>query len=128
MMHKTLMKHAQDAIDVQDACNLSGVVHSLDICVSDLWELAHKMKKGTDWVNQHPIVQMYVDKLACLSRVQSSADGYIEKYSAVEQLTKGYRVDWDTAKQNMHDKSGIDNPDEYMYVLNQANHTYYPEI
>lgn len=55
----------QNAMDVQDACNLSGVVHSLA-------ELLPRIRQepdctGTDYVNRHPIVVMYVNKLASLT-------------------------------------------------------------
>ena len=62
-------KDYADAILVQDACNLSGVVHSLA-------ELLPRIREepdctGTDFVNQHPIVVMYVNKLSSLSGAEN---------------------------------------------------------
>lgn len=51
-----------DAILVQDACNLSGVVHSLAIHCQKLREEGN----DTDEINKHPATVMYVAKLAHL--------------------------------------------------------------
>lgn len=63
----TLREAAQTALDVQDACNLSGVVRSFAEVTQVLWDEAHKIGEGTEWVNSHPITLMFVDKLADLS-------------------------------------------------------------
>ena len=57
------------AIVVQDACNLSGIVHSLS-------ELLPRIRDdpdctGTDFVNTHPIVVLYVNKLSSLSGAEN---------------------------------------------------------
>ena len=87
-MKNTLQQHAQDALNVQNACNLSGVVHSLDTVVSDLWEYANKNDEGTHFVNTHPIVQAYVDKLASLSEIQDSYHNVLQAFGACESLAK----------------------------------------
>ena len=68
---KTIKELATDALNVQDACNLSGVVHGFARAMSDLAEHT----SGTDERNSHPIVILWVDKLAHLS-------GYKQDYSA----------------------------------------------
>jgi len=60
------------SLDVQMACNLSGVVHSFQTVLSELWAYAHENKKGTDWVNQHPVSVLFVDKMADLAQVDHS--------------------------------------------------------
>jgi hypothetical protein len=61
---------AQSAIDVQNASNLSGVLKSLnDIVQETLWPEARAIGKGTEWINTHPIVTLYLSKLASLNRV-----------------------------------------------------------
>ena len=65
---KTLQELAKDALDLQDASNLSGVVHAFHRAISDLWENARALNQGTDWVNRHPICRAYISKLASLSR------------------------------------------------------------
>jgi hypothetical protein len=78
-------KHWNDAINVQSACNLSGVAHSLSRAVAAIWDEAHAQGKGTQWVNQHPIVVLYVAQLAALSGVAPIADldAYNKAYTAV---------------------------------------------
>ena len=87
-MNQTLKEHAKDALNVQNACNLSGVVHSLDKVVTDLWEEANRIGKGTDWVNTHPIVQAYVDKLASLARVQSNVNNVFDAFEACRKIAE----------------------------------------
>jgi len=86
---RTIQQLAQLAIDVQNACNLSGVAHSFSKVVSELWEHAHEQKKGTDWVNKHPIVQAFADKLASLSHIQGFNSNAIEAHRLCEQLAQG---------------------------------------
>jgi hypothetical protein len=73
----------QSAIDVQDACNLSGVVHSLARLLPKIREEAH----STTLVNEHPIVVLYVNKLASLSR-QSGNDDYAAFSKAYQAAQK----------------------------------------
>lgn len=63
----TYQEAAQWALDCQDACNLSGVAHSLSRAVAAIWDEANKTGKGTDWVNTHPIVALYLSKLCDLN-------------------------------------------------------------
>jgi|SRR5579862_5650925 hypothetical protein len=68
-MRYTLKSAAQSAIDVQNASNLSGVLSSLNTIVQEtLWPLARTDGQGTSWINQHPIVTLYLSKLASLNR------------------------------------------------------------
>jgi hypothetical protein len=78
----------QDAIDVQDACNLSGVVHSFDKIVSRIWDEAREKGLGTDYVNRHPIVVMFVSKLASLSG-GDSMENFRLAYEACQVLAWG---------------------------------------
>jgi hypothetical protein len=57
----------EDAISVQDACNLSGVVHSWSRMMDKIWKESRAMEKGTDFVNRHPINVMFADKVASLT-------------------------------------------------------------
>lgn len=61
---------AKEALAVQDAVNLSGVVHSYSHAMSKLWKLADARKVGSDWVNHHPVAQAFADKCASLAGVQ----------------------------------------------------------
>lgn len=54
---------AQEALDVQDACNLSGVVHSFSRIMSALSEKG----LGTDAKNTHPAAILFASKIASLT-------------------------------------------------------------
>jgi hypothetical protein len=70
-MPKTIKEAAQTALRVQDGCNLSGILLSFtDIVKDTLRPVAHEEGKSTDWVNQHPICTLFLDKLASLNRTQ----------------------------------------------------------
>jgi hypothetical protein len=59
---------AKLALQVQDACNLSGVVHSFSAVMTDLWELSRTVEgRGTAWVNQHPVAKAFASKIESLS-------------------------------------------------------------
>ena len=56
-----------EAWQVQDACNLSGVVHSFSRGLEKLWGIARVLGEGTDWVNRHPFSRLYADKVRDLT-------------------------------------------------------------
>lgn len=74
----------QDAMDVQNACNLSGVVHAMSKAVTELWEEARENSGGTDYVNQHPVVIAYISKLRALA----GCDCTSKEIAAFEALEK----------------------------------------
>lgn len=68
-------KLAQQALDVQSASNLGGVVHSMSRAVAEL----QKNGKGTEWVNQHPVVHLFAVQLVwlnCGATIDASSDVY----------------------------------------------------
>lgn len=67
-------KDYQDALFVLDACNLSGVVHSFSRVISKVWEEAHELGKGTDYVNTHPLCVLYAEKIYELTRARVQFD------------------------------------------------------
>jgi hypothetical protein len=56
-----------EAWRVQDACNASGVARSMVRATEVLWQLARAGSHGTEWVNRHPVMTLYVSKLASLN-------------------------------------------------------------
>lgn len=62
---------AEEVLQVQDACNLSGVAKTFGNATTVLWAHAHALDKGTHWVNQHPIVTAYLSKLVSLNHSDS---------------------------------------------------------
>jgi hypothetical protein len=92
MSTMTYKQAAQSALDVQDACNLSGVAKSLAGPVMDaLWAEARLKGHGSDFINQHPIVTLYIDKLASLNRSQGAdmIDKVLGSYDEVHKIVEG---------------------------------------
>jgi hypothetical protein len=71
---KGKLKRAYEmALLSQGACNLSGLVHSLAEAIELIWHEANEQGKGTDYVNTHPIVRLYVEQMSFLCRADYSA-------------------------------------------------------
>ena len=88
-LNERMKRHCRDAIQVQDACNLSAVVHSMDETISDLWSMARALGKGTDWVNNHPICRLYASKIAHLTGMLASANT-LAFHAEAEELCRLY--------------------------------------
>jgi hypothetical protein len=74
-MPRTINQLAQVAIDVQDACNLTGVIYSFSECMSDLRLLARAEGwEGTDKLNRHPIAVLFSSKIASLTYSESCVE------------------------------------------------------
>ena len=58
---------AREALLTQGACNAGGLVHSLHRAVERLQEEMHTEGRGTEWLNRHPVLVLYVTQLAHLS-------------------------------------------------------------
>jgi hypothetical protein len=86
----TIQEAAQTALDVQNAVNLSGVLQSFrDIVMEVLWPEARQRNKGTDWVNSHPIVTVFLDKLSDLNL----RPDFFRAYAEVQELAKRQEVE-----------------------------------
>lgn len=74
---KSMKELCQEALDVQDASNLSGVVHSFSRAISDL--RAHLEKESnfsTSRLNQHPVCVLYSSKIASLTGSENNFNEY----------------------------------------------------
>ncbi len=60
------------AMEAQNACNLSGIIHAWSRAVSALWAIARSLEKGTEWVDTHPVSQLYAWK--CLDLTGGDRD------------------------------------------------------
>ena len=90
----TIQEAAQSAILCQDACNLSGVLASFHNVVMDvLWPEARRLNKGTEWVNSHPIVALFLSKLVDLNGDQDFSQAYdaVKKLAEQPESSKGAR-------------------------------------
>jgi hypothetical protein len=79
---KTIQQLANDVLEIQDASNLSGVVHAFHRAISDIWDNARILGHGTDWVNRHPICRAYASKIQSLSRLVTE-DSTFEECEAI---------------------------------------------
>lgn len=66
---RTLAQLAREAIEVQMAVNLSGVVHSFSRSITRLRELYPH--EGTYFFNTHPVAVMWADKIKDLTRADA---------------------------------------------------------
>lgn len=67
---RTLQELAKEVIAVQDACNLSGVVHGFSRAMTDLWNNLQSTGAGTAEINRHPISIMWSSKIESLTQSQ----------------------------------------------------------
>ncbi|SRR6266849_5707134 len=94
MADRSIQDAAKLALDIQNASNLSGVVHFLNDVVTDvLWPEARRFGKGTDYVNTHPIITLILAKLVSLNNSDCFCSGCLSKYShataEVEKIASG---------------------------------------
>lgn len=80
-----LKKLATDAISVQDACNLSGVVHSMSRVIADLREISGS--QSTDYFNNHPIMVLYASKISGLTG-HDSGQCFSRAYERCQELAR----------------------------------------
>ena len=90
-LNERMKRRCRDAIQVQDACNLSGIANSMGEAMSDLWAMARALGKGTDWVNNHPISRLYASKIAHLTGMFASANT-LAFHAEAEELCMLYRT------------------------------------
>lgn len=88
---------AQDAVFVQDACNLSGVVFSFAEIMHALCQAANELNKGTDWKNNHPICVMFASKIGDLAgRSDGVSFGRFDKaFTWCKEVSEQGKDEWD---------------------------------
>jgi len=96
---KQMKDLAKEAINVQDACNLSGVVHSFSRIITELREIARvEGWESTKMINNHPVCILFADKIASLTCPGSSINGseFTRAYNwACDLITIGNESDSD---------------------------------
>ncbi len=91
----TLQEVASMAIGCQNACNASGLVHSLSEKVMPaLWaESREGTGRGTSWINCHPVMILFLDKLADLAGLSTdSTEKYRWAVARCDAYSKGEGV------------------------------------
>ena len=74
----------RDAIQVQDACNLSGVVLAWARLMEKVCQEANETGKGTDWKNSHPINVLFASKVCDLTKSEDFSI-YSQAYKVCEE-------------------------------------------
>jgi hypothetical protein len=70
----------QEALDVQNACNLGGLIHDFPRVITAVQEDAHALGEGTAYVNTHPLVRLWLDKLCDLAGMTVSQRPVLDAY------------------------------------------------
>jgi hypothetical protein len=83
---RSLQEIAQEAIDIQDASNISGVALRFFQALSDLRGLPECT--GNAWLNAHPITALYLDKLASFSPYRAGSDEFSRVYATRKGMAK----------------------------------------
>ncbi len=87
------IQHYKDAINVQDACNLSGVVFDFSQVMEDICEEAHIQGHGTEWKNQHVLSILWAYKIAELTGQDIADPGiFAIAYAQALKLSQGVEV------------------------------------
>ena len=83
----SLKKAAENALNVQNACNLSGVLKSFARDMDAVCDACRD--QGTDAWNTHPIVQLYVTQLVWLAFGETvDHDQYTAAHNECERLAE----------------------------------------
>ena len=86
---KIIQNLARQALDVQDACNLSGVVHAWSRAMESIFPIGYTEQWGTDKINQHPINQLFASKVHDLCRMGlSDTDAFSKAYDECKRLAE----------------------------------------
>jgi hypothetical protein len=64
----------QTAIDIQEASNLSGVVHQFSRDMKVICEEVRAAGGGTDHINRHPVCRLYAEQIAWLAGAGTCAN------------------------------------------------------
>mgnify|MGYP001598560898 FL=1 len=69
--------------DAMDACNSSGLIHDFPKVVDEIWAEARELNEGTEYVNSHPLIVIFADKLLQLAKVNAGSIDITEAYHQV---------------------------------------------
>jgi len=84
-MSRTIQQLAQEACDVQNACNLQAVVTGMSRALRDLDDHV----RGTVALREHPIARAWADKIASLTGTQSINDIALKAHDQCLALARG---------------------------------------
>ena len=85
---KSLKELAKDALNVQNACNLSGVVHGFSRAMEALYITCPGLRsEDTEKRNRHPIAVLWASKVASLTGCEYG-DTFSKAYEKVVEITE----------------------------------------
>lgn len=85
-MNKSLKDLYLDALLIQDACNLSGVVHSFSSTMSRLREILSQDEGfSTEKLNRHPIAILYSSKISSLTGSEVGME-FVRAYDSAKEV------------------------------------------
>ena len=76
-----------DAMQVQDACNVSGVVLAFARAMEAINAERERLGQGTDFVRNHPVTILFVNKLEDMV-ASNFRDRYSKAYANINELLK----------------------------------------
>jgi hypothetical protein len=88
--NRTMLDLVKNAVGVQDACNLSGVVHSFSRDISRLRELLQGAHFSTDQLNRHPVCVLYAAKIASLTKYDYGTVAFSRAYDWCRYVMDGH--------------------------------------
>lgn len=77
-------KWCETALQVQDACNMSGVVHSFAKIMGEMCEAG----LDTDARNQHPVSKLFIAKLCSLAGYDTLIPEFLNAYFAASDYCR----------------------------------------
>lgn len=93
-MEQEYIAAAKDALFVQSASNLSGIIFTLHKALLAVNARRHELEKGTDWVNKHPILYLFSVQIGHLTGSSIIADGdYNKACDICEKISRGEEVE-----------------------------------
>ncbi len=77
----------QTALDVQDACNMSGVLFSFAECMKTINAEMREQGKGEDYRRKHPVVILFLSKLNDMAgfSTDTSFSSFLPAYDACKE-------------------------------------------
>jgi hypothetical protein len=77
----------QQALQLEHAINLSGIVHTWSEILHQLWKIAKQRGEGTGWINRHPINVLIANRAMQLACDQyMNQDRYAMAYREVRSI------------------------------------------
>ena len=95
--NRTEIDLIREALAVQDACNLSGVVHSFARSISRLWQLERAKQAidptyqySTETINKHVVALLFADKIVSLTGTQFDNSKVFEAYRTASDMIEAH--------------------------------------